>query len=137
MTRVNDETEQRVGFRDIYNAVGDSEKRIKEHVSLALLPLSMAMADHETRIRLIEEKGSNEAREAMAKAEIISIEHEELVRRVDAHDKRFAGQDSAGVERRRLGDLSGRALGIIILASNFVLGLLVFAANILTEHPVK
>lgn len=124
---MSDETVEKVGFRDIYNAVGDSEKRIKEHVSLALLPLTLAMADHEARIRSIEEKGSDEARAALAAAEVLGT-------RVTVIEKSMSDVVSAGVERRRLASLTNKFLAATVLISNFVLGLIVMFANLLSAH---
>lgn len=44
----------RVGFRDIYRAVGESEARIISRIDNALSPLSASVADHESRLRDLE-----------------------------------------------------------------------------------
>lgn len=44
----------RVGFRDIYRAVGESEARIISRIDNALSPLTASVADHELRIRSLE-----------------------------------------------------------------------------------
>jgi hypothetical protein len=124
---------EKVGFRDIYRAVGESESRIKEHISLVLLPLTTQMADHETRLRNIEENGSAEAREAMQKAAILATEHRALVSRVDAHDDRFNSQDAQGAERRRIGGVTNKVVVVTILVSNFIIGLVIMLANLLTK----
>jgi hypothetical protein len=61
----------RVGFRDIYRAVNESESRIKEHMTLLLLPVVTQVADHENRIRTIETQGSDEARQALARTDLL------------------------------------------------------------------
>lgn len=100
----------KVGFRDIYRAVGESETRIKEHISLVLLPISTQLADHESRL----------------------VNHEGRIKTIEDKDK---DEVSAGRERRRIGDISGKALAVIILVSNFILGLIVMFANLLSAHP--
>lgn len=134
MNETPPEPQEKVGFRDIYRAVGESETRIKEHISLTLLPIVNSLADHEIRLRNIEEKGSVEAREAMAKAEVLAVGHAALVARVDSHDDRFNAQDSAVGERKRLGNISARALGITVVVANSILGALVVISNLLTAH---
>jgi hypothetical protein len=124
----------KVGFRDIYRAVGESETRIKEHISLVLLPIASSLADHEMRIRSIEEKGSGEAQEAMSKALVLAAEHEALTKRVDKHDDRFNSQESASLERRRIGGISAKAIGITVVVANAVLGALVIVSNLMTSH---
>jgi hypothetical protein len=53
----------------------------------------------------------------------------DLVGRVDAIEDRHEEIDARGVERRRLGDLSARTLGAIVIASNFLLGIVVLLVN--------
>lgn len=92
----DDQTQSdKVGFRDIYRAVGESESRIKEHVSLVLLPITQAVADHEKRIS----------------------DHED--RLVIIEDRRKADV-TIRVEQRRLLGLSNKGLAIIIVAVNTV-----------------
>lgn len=45
----------RVGFRDIYRAVGESEARIISRIDNALSPLTASVTDHEMRIRVLEQ----------------------------------------------------------------------------------
>ena len=47
-------TDARIGFRDIYRAVGESEARITARINEAFNALSKDAADHEARIRVIE-----------------------------------------------------------------------------------
>lgn len=115
----------RVGFRDIYRAVNESEARIKEHISLVLLPISATIADHEIRIRTIETDGSQEARDALAATVVLDG-------RVSTVEKHIAADVNAGLERRRIGDLSTRTLAALILVSNFIIGVIVAVANLLT-----
>lgn len=104
----------RVGFRDIYNAVGGAESRIKEHISLALIPITTQInsimarqTDHETRIRNIEEFGSTEARQALA--ETVALDS-----RVNIIEKSIDSSSAAGLERRRLGNVGDRAIILIV-----------------------
>ena len=46
--------EGRVGFRDIYRAVGESEVRITAAIRDAVAPISAKQEDHEVRLRAIE-----------------------------------------------------------------------------------
>lgn len=43
-----------LSWRDVYRAVGESEQRIIASVNAAVLPLTQAQADHETRLRAVE-----------------------------------------------------------------------------------
>lgn len=43
-----------LSWRDVYRAVGESEQRIIASVNAAVLPLTQAQADHETRLRSVE-----------------------------------------------------------------------------------
>src|SRR3954471_15863943 len=121
------EPQEKVGFRDIYRAVGESEARIKEHISLVLLPLTSTLADHEKRLRIIEEEGSDEARLALARATAVEL-------RVTAVEAWKSDLISAGMERRRLGGITNKALAAMILVSNFIIGLVILVANVLTDH---
>ena len=47
-------TDARIGFRDIYRAVGESEARITSRINEAFTALANDSADHESRIRIIE-----------------------------------------------------------------------------------
>jgi hypothetical protein len=127
MSNEGPEPQEKVGFRDIYRAVGESETRIKEHISLVLLPLTSTLADHEKRLRIIEEEGSDEARLALARATAVEL-------RVTAVEAWKNDLISAGLERRRLGGLTNKALAAIVLSTNFILGLIIMFANLLTDH---
>jgi hypothetical protein len=54
-----------------------------------------------------------------------------LVTRVEALEQDRIEREAHGVERRRIGDLSARSLAFIIMASNFVLGLIIMFVNLL------
>ncbi len=124
-------TSDKVGFRDIYRAVGESEARIKEHVTLILLPITNAVADHETRLRVIEESVAPLARDAAAKAVLLASSHADLVTRVDALEDGDNAIVVRGAERQRLGQITNKALAVLVLVTNFILGLIVFFANLL------
>lgn len=126
MSETSPESTEKVGFRDIYRAVEGAESRIKEHISLALLPFatqlaehSGKLADHEGRIRAIEELGSTEARLALANTV-------ELDARVTVVEKDIDAGREAGIERRRLAGITNKSLAAIVIVAQFVLGILVF-----------
>ena len=48
-----------LSWRDVYQAVKDSEGRITALIQTSVGPLSKASEDHERRIRIIEERGPN------------------------------------------------------------------------------
>lgn len=54
-----------------------------------------------------------------------------LVSRVTALEDKEEARTSASLERRRISDLSGRAIAAVVITSNFVLGLVVMFANLL------
>lgn len=125
-----EQPQEKVGFRDIYRAVGESEARIKEHISLVLLPLTATLADHEKRLRDIEERGSDEARLALARTTAVEL-------RMTAVEAWKNDMAAAGAERRRIGGLTNKALAALILVSNFIIGLIILGANVLTGHPTS
>lgn len=110
MTASDDSTspEARVGFRDIYRAVGESESRIKEHMSLVLMPITSAVADHEKRIT--DHEGRLLVIEDRRKAEVV-----------------------VRVEQRRLLGLSNKALAVIIVATNAVATAAIFVWNLIAS----
>lgn len=55
----------------------------------------------------------------------------EIVHRVNSLEDWKSDVDAAGVERRRIGDISGRTLATLILVSNFVLGMVVMFVNLI------
>lgn len=61
----------RVGFRDIYRAVGESEQRIVAALTAAIAPLTASAADHEQRLRQIESNGSPDARDALERVKVL------------------------------------------------------------------
>lgn len=125
----------KVGFRDIYRAVGESESRIKEHISLVLLPITAAVADHETRLRTIEDNVAVDARSALKAATLLADEQRALSARVDAHDDLFGANAAAGIERRRIGGITVKGVGLIVLVTNFIIGTAVVIVNLLTKTP--
>lgn len=61
---------------------------------------------------------------------------ETLVERVARLEDGVQDAKAASVERRRLGEFSTKTLAAIVLASNFILGLWVAIANVIsTGHP--
>jgi hypothetical protein len=109
MGSTDDTSNERVGFRDIYRAVTESETRIKEHISLVLLPLATQIADHELRLSKVEG-------------------------RVTAIELTETNALAAGAERKRIGDISGKALAGIIVVTNFVLGAFVTLLTLVHPH---
>lgn len=83
-------TEGRVGFRDIYRAVGESEARIVAALNNAINPLALQAQDHEARLRLIEVQGSPEAREALARLAILEASVAPLALLQAARDEKTA-----------------------------------------------
>jgi len=57
----------------------------------------------------------------------------DLVQRVENAEHYIEQAKAAGIERRRIGDLSARTLAFVVMASNFVLGLIVMFVNILSK----
>lgn len=106
MSADDPQASDKVGFRDIYRAVGESESRIKEHVSLVLLPITQAVADHEKRI----------------------TDHEG--RLVIIEDRRKSDVVVRAEQRRLLG-LSNKALAVIIVVVNAVATAAIFLWNAL------
>lgn len=54
-----------LSWRDVYKAVGDSESRVIAAIQSAVAPLTTSSADHEVRLRNIEQHGTPEAKEAL------------------------------------------------------------------------
>lgn len=93
---------EKVGMRDIYRAVNESESRIKEHITLVLLPISAAVADHETRLRNIETNGSLNAQEAVHELADVRSRVTSLENTVNAGIERRAGAFSALANQRSI-----------------------------------
>lgn len=71
---VSDEQPRNEGplsWRDVYTAVGESERRVIAALNAAILPLTISTSDHETRIRAIEGQGSPQAR--LAEASVLAL----------------------------------------------------------------
>lgn len=62
----------RVGFRDIYRAVGESEARVVAAIQAVAGPLSDRAADHESRLRSLEVDGP-----LLARANRVIIDRQE------------------------------------------------------------
>ena len=69
---VSPQTTDRVGFRDIYRAVNESEVRIVARIDTALLTITGAVADHEQRLRKLEGETVTDARDAKIAATKLS-----------------------------------------------------------------
>lgn len=133
MTASDDSPNEKVGFRDIYRAVGESESRVKEHITLILLPITTAVADHEGRLRSIEESVAPLARDAASKATILAADHQSLVTRVSALEDGDVADEVRGSERKRIMTVTNKMLAAIVLIGNFVIGLIIFFANLLAR----
>ena len=59
----------------------------------------------------------------------------ELVERLEALEAWHDDLESRGLERRRIADISGRTLALVIVVSNFVLGAVIVLLNLLSEGP--
>jgi hypothetical protein len=116
----------RVGYRDIYRAVGESEARIKEHITLVMLPITAAVADHETRIRRIEELGSQEARDALAAATALELRVEAVEHAVNnTADRRTGAMLILGAQRSfviLIGVLLTIVIGVADLSARLATG---------------
>jgi hypothetical protein len=116
----------RVGYRDIYRAVGESEARIKEHITLVMLPITAAVADHESRIRKIEELGSQEARDALAAATALELRVEAVEHFVsNTADRRTGAMLILGAQRSfviLIGVLLTIVIGVADLSARLATG---------------
>lgn len=117
---MSDETEQRVGFRDIYRAVGESEARIVAALNAAIAPLTVSSTDHESRLRVIEA--------AVAPMAVLATDRD---RRLVAVEGMTAGLTSnmVGANNRRAGQVAVFTTGQKVLASIGVIAMI--AVNVL------
>jgi hypothetical protein len=86
-----DSNGSRVGFRDIYRAVGESEARIVARIDAAHGTFAAQLQDHETRMRNLELSGSNEARTAVAAAHLLDKRVEDVEKKVERFIDREGG----------------------------------------------
>lgn len=130
MGETQDETavdsSQKVGFRDIYRAVGESEIRITAAINTAVSPLTAMAADHEVRIRALEIGGFGVPAEN--KAALATLKNE-----VDI--LKDAQKAAAAIGGRRANDFSiaQKTVVTVILVSNFLVTLAAFMANVATN----
>jgi len=116
----------RVGFRDIYRAVTESEVRVTAAIERATAPINVAVADHEIRIRAIE-AGAAGVPAANAK-QIIEM-------KTDLDRIEMELSNAAAINGRRAADFSvaQKTLVTIIIVSNFILGLVVMFSTLISE----
>lgn len=115
----------RVGFRDIYRAVGESEGRIVARLDSLVVTLNSTLSDHESRLRNIEQTAVLSASDALR----LALDHEGRLSRIEG-DKQ--DREVIVAERRRLLGLSNKALGIIVIGANAMTTVLVVVYNYIT-----
>lgn len=117
-------TDARVGFRDIYRAVTESEVRVTAAIERAVSPLTAQAADHEVRIRALEASNPSDQKAAISalREDVARIETEL--------------SNAAAIAGRRASDvgIAQKTLVTIILVSNFVLGLVVMFTNLIASN---
>ena len=113
---------ERVGFRDIYRAVGESESRIIQSMQNMLSPLNSTLIDHEARLRLAEGTVAPLAREAVKTEERLAA-HTSALRLLN--DKEVGLFAVLG---------TGRA---VLIGIGVIVSLLAGAVNLITliTHP--
>jgi hypothetical protein len=117
----------RVGFRDIYRAVTESEVRVTAAIERAVSPLNASVSDHEIRIRALEAGASGTP---AANKAAIGVLTSEIAALQDTHKAALA------VSARRASDFSvaQKTLVTIIIVSNFILGLVVMFTSLITAQ---
>lgn len=119
-----DSTDARVGFRDIYRAVTESEVRVTAAIERAVSPLTAQAADHEVRIRALEAASPSDQKAAIStlRDDVMRIEQEL--------------SNAAAIAGRRATDvgIAQKTLITIVIVSNFILGLVVMFTNLIAAH---
>lgn len=123
MTTTDAPGDPRVGFRDIYRAVTESEVRVTAAIERAVSPLTAQAADHEVRLRALESVNPSDQKAAiMALREDVMRIEQEL-------------SNASAIAGRRASDVgvAQKTLITVVVVSNFILGLVVMFVNII-EH---
>lgn len=119
-----DAPDPRVGFRDIYRAVTESEVRVTAAIERAVSPLTAQAADHEVRLRALEAVNPSDQKAAIAalSTDVLRIEQEL--------------SNAAAIAGRRATDvgIAQKTLITVVIVSNFVLGLVVLLTTLIAEH---
>ena len=119
-----DNTDARVGFRDIYRAVTESEVRVTAAIERAVSPLTAQAADHEVRLRALEAVSPSDQKQAIAalREDVARIEQDL--------------SNAAAIAGRRATDvgIAQKTLVTIVIVSNFILGLVVMFTNLISAH---
>jgi hypothetical protein len=113
-------TGERLSWRDMMRALERTEDKIILSFKAEMTPLIQGNLDHEGRLRTLESTGSQEARDALAKAQEIMEAHLKLVDRVKSIED--ANKAKSDQRSGQLSVLTGAQKVLIIIISIVTFG---------------
>jgi hypothetical protein len=102
-----------LSWRDVFRAVGESEVRIVQTIKDTVGPVAAQAADHEARLRVIENSGSPDAKEAMRRVQIMEQQVTPLAVLATERDRRLTNVEvQSATNSSEIANFTAREKGV-------------------------